>query len=127
MKVLLLEENKRIRDLIAEFLSDDGHEVIACADSETALEDVDSSKPDMMLISPNVARNSGLELLYEVVSYPDLSSVESVLLVDRPDMYMDHQATLKELNVRLVLARSQLSKSQVLSAVDHIGADEKAD
>ncbi|MEM6997879.1 MAG: response regulator [Patescibacteria group bacterium] len=120
MRVLILEEDSRIRDLLAHIATDDGHEVVVCSDSQAALELVDSEEPDALIISPNISRNSGLELLYEITSHPDLRNMPSILVVDRPLIYTDHQSTLVELGVVAVISRSDLSKQTLLHAIDHV-------
>jgi len=62
LKVLVIEDNPDIKDILDYILEDEGHEVIQCADG-TSLMVLDSIKPDLILLDellPGGVRGSSM-------------------------------------------------------------------
>ncbi len=63
MKILLLEDDTLMAELIAEHLKESGHEVFHFLDGESAEDAILSQKFDLLLLDVNVPGISGFELL----------------------------------------------------------------
>jgi CheY-like chemotaxis protein len=61
-RILIAEDERDIRDLVAFSLGHLGHEVIATADGESALEQVYSQRPDLVLLDIRMPRLDGYEV-----------------------------------------------------------------
>jgi CheY-like chemotaxis protein len=61
-KILIAEDERDIRDLVSFSLGHLGHEVIATADGESALEQVYSERPDLVLLDIRMPRLDGYEV-----------------------------------------------------------------
>ena len=63
MKILLLEDDVILSEIIDEFLSGLGYEVCACFDGEEAISQAYSQNFDLLLLDVNVPLTSGIEFL----------------------------------------------------------------
>jgi len=63
MKILLLEDDVILQDIIEEYLLESGYEVESFFDGEKALDAIGSSNYDMLLLDVNVPNIDGFEIL----------------------------------------------------------------
>lgn len=63
MKILLLEDDTLLNEIIEEFLEELGHEVVTTFDGQEALEAIYENRFDLLLLDVNVPSINGLELL----------------------------------------------------------------
>ncbi|UQA56335.1 response regulator [Polyangium aurulentum] len=64
--VLLVEDEYDLQQAVKGLLEDDGYEVIACGSGEEALEALEGSRPDLMLLDLMLPYMSGDEVLETV-------------------------------------------------------------
>lgn len=63
MKILLLEDDVILQEIIAEFLEENGYEVEAFYDGEKALDAIGEGQYDLLLLDVNVPNIDGFEIL----------------------------------------------------------------
>jgi DNA-binding response OmpR family regulator len=61
-KVLIVDDEPNIREVVSLYLRRDGHEVVSAADGEEALEFFRTSDPDLVVLDLMLPRLSGLEV-----------------------------------------------------------------
>ncbi|MDQ3377611.1 MAG: response regulator, partial [Actinomycetota bacterium] len=61
-KVLIVDDEPNIREVVGLYLRRDGHEVVSAADGEEALELFRSAAPDLVVLDLMLPRLSGLEV-----------------------------------------------------------------
>lgn len=66
MKILYLEDDLNLSETVAEFLRDEGFEVICAYDGQEALELIYSSSFDILLLDVSVPKINGFKLLREL-------------------------------------------------------------
>lgn len=69
MKILLLEDDAILSDLIFAYLNEQGFNTTLAEDGEEALEQIENEKFDLFIFDINVPKISGLMLLKEVRQY----------------------------------------------------------
>ncbi len=69
MKILLLEDDPILSDIIYDHLDEHGYEVTLCGDGEEALEQIDEKNFELFLFDINVPMKSGIEVLKTARSY----------------------------------------------------------
>jgi DNA-binding response OmpR family regulator len=67
-KVLVVDDNQDVRDLVVHILDADGFHVYAAVDGENALAILNSNKVDLVLLDVMMPGKSGLEVLKEIRS-----------------------------------------------------------
>ena len=82
-KILIAEDERDIRDLIAFTLRFAGYEVFAAANGEEAVELAPKINPDLILMDVRMPRMTGYEACKELKSNPDLKDIPVVFLTAR--------------------------------------------
>jgi len=63
MRVLIVDDNAAIQEILSEILSVDGYETVSASTVEDAFDAAVSSRPDAVLLDSVVGENNGIELL----------------------------------------------------------------
>jgi DNA-binding response OmpR family regulator len=113
MKILLAEDDNLIRKTIEIRLVKDGHDIISCAEGTTALENLKTNPPDMVITDIMLPSASGLEIVSAVKEVADkpikvivLSAMGQEDIVEEAfklgaDDYMTKPFSLTELSIRV--------------------------
>lgn len=84
-KVLIVEDEKEIRDLLAHYLRKEGFDPILAADGEAALPAARKEKPDLILLDILLPKADGLDVLRAVRSDANLAGTPVVMLTAKGD------------------------------------------
>ena len=79
-KILIAEDERDIRDLVAFTLRFAGHEVFAAANGEEAVEMAPNVNPDIILMDVRMPRMTGYEACKVMKQNPDLRDIPVVFL-----------------------------------------------
>jgi CheY-like chemotaxis protein len=79
-KILIAEDERDIRDLVAFTLRFAGHEVFAAANGEEAIELAPQVNPDLVLMDVRMPRMTGYEACRVLKANPDLKDIPVVFL-----------------------------------------------
>jgi CheY-like chemotaxis protein len=79
-KILIAEDERDIRDLVAFTLRFAGHEVFAASNGEEAVELAPKVNPDLILMDVRMPRMTGYEACKALKANPDLKDIPVVFL-----------------------------------------------
>ena len=79
-KILIAEDERDIRDLVAFTLRFAGHEVVTAANGEEAVQMAPKENPDLILMDVRMPRMTGYEACRAIKSNPDLKDIPIVFL-----------------------------------------------
>ena len=79
MKILVIEDNRDIKEILDYILQDDGHEVISASD-DTILNSLDSIKPDLVLMDEILSGPRGSTLCRNLKSNTSTRAIPVVLI-----------------------------------------------
>ena len=82
-KILIAEDERDIRDLVAFTLRFAGYEVFAAANGEEAVEMAPKVSPDLILMDVRMPRMTGYEACKVMKANPDLKDIPVVFLTAR--------------------------------------------
>ena len=90
-RILLVEDDQWIADCYHKWLRADGHEVRVSRNSQIALDAIDDSPPELIILDLLLPYASGVQLLHALQSYGDLADIPIILCSsslpdDLPDM-----------------------------------------
>ena len=75
-KILLVEDDDLVRDMLTQLLERSGHEVASAADGEEATEYLRTGHPDIMVTDIIMPKKSGITLISEVKNrHPNLEII----------------------------------------------------
>ena len=112
MKILLLEDDPILSDLMFEYLSDLGYVVTLCFDGADAIEKIDSEQFDLLILDINVPYKSGIQVLQDtrdfnkstpaifITAYQDIEHLKNGFLAGCDD-YIKKPFELEELDQRI--------------------------
>ena len=82
-RVLIVDDESSIRDMLAMALEMAGFEVVHASDAQTALQEIASLRPDLAIVDWMMPKTSGLELCRRIRKNPDTAEIPLVLLTAR--------------------------------------------
>ncbi|WP_300410147.1 response regulator transcription factor [Lagierella sp.] len=85
-KVLLLEDEKNIREVLVEYLTISGHEVFEAEDGNRAIDLLNREKVDIAILDIMVPGKSGMEVLSEIRDNPSTSQMGVIMLTALDDI-----------------------------------------
>lgn len=85
MKILVIEDNPDIKEVLDYILKDDGHEVIPCSDG-TSLNELDEIKPDVILMDDILSATRGSEFCRQLKSDDATKNIPVILISAMPNI-----------------------------------------
>jgi DNA-binding response OmpR family regulator len=79
-KILLIEDDKFLRELIIQKLGKEGYEVVEAAEGETGLTKLKEEKPDLVLLDLILPGIDGFEVLSRIKQDSDVSKIPVIIL-----------------------------------------------
>ncbi|MCP6719274.1 MAG: response regulator [Patescibacteria group bacterium] len=79
-KILIVEDDKFLRELISRKLNDEGFEVLEAVDGEEGIKKIKEEKPDLILLDLILPSIDGFEVLSRMKEDPSLSSIPVIIL-----------------------------------------------
>jgi DNA-binding response OmpR family regulator len=80
MRVLIIEDDKFLRELMLKKLASEGFETIAAVDGESGVKKMKEEKPDIALLDLILPGIDGFEVLAKVKEEPTTASIPVVIL-----------------------------------------------
>lgn len=79
-KILIIEDDKFLRELISQKISKEGYEIAEAVDGEKGIESVKSEKPDLILLDLILPGIDGFEVLDRIKSDPEAAQIPVIIL-----------------------------------------------
>jgi len=79
-KILIIEDDKFLRELIARKLTNEGYEALEAVDGEEGLKKLKDEKPDLVLLDLILPGIDGFEVLSKMKEDPALSEIPVLIL-----------------------------------------------
>ncbi|WP_350275668.1 response regulator transcription factor [Kribbella sp. HUAS MG21] len=128
MQVLIVEDDDRIRAVLRLALEDEGYEVAEAADTPSALAEVRSSVPDLMMVDLMLGEVDGYTCIREVRRISDIPIVIVSARSDTHDIVAGLEAgaddyVTKPFQVKEITARLRALRRRLRSSNDPVEAD----
>jgi DNA-binding response OmpR family regulator len=79
-KILIIEDDKFLRELITRKLSGDGFNIVEATDGEEGMKKLKEEKPDLVLLDLILPGIDGFEFLTKAKEDPSISSIPIIIL-----------------------------------------------
>jgi DNA-binding response OmpR family regulator len=79
-KILIIEDDKFLRELIVSKLKKENYDIVATVDGEEGIQKVKEEKPDLILLDLILPGIDGFEVLSQIKSDPTISSIPVIIL-----------------------------------------------
>lgn len=79
-KILVVEDDRFLRELITKKISKEGFEVIRAVDGEDGIKKIKEEKPDLVLLDLILPGIDGFEVLSQMKEDPEIKSIPVIIL-----------------------------------------------
>lgn len=125
IKVLLVEDDAWLAEMEQSVLSEAGYEVLVAPHALAAIEFIDTSVPDVIILDVLLAGSTAFSLLNELQSHSDTSSVPIILCTNLAEQFTSSQ--LKQYGVKRIVNKTTMQPSDLVVAVRAVLNDEERD
>lgn len=80
MKILLIEDDKFLRNVLEKKLKEQGFEVISAVDGDEALQKIVTERPDLILLDIILPHKSGFLVLDEIKKDPEFKKIPVLII-----------------------------------------------
>ncbi|MCA9344356.1 response regulator [Candidatus Saccharibacteria bacterium] len=99
IKVLFVEPDRSLGEIYLKYFTKLGYQVKWAQSSNSALEFIDNFNPDLIVLELQMTSHNGLELMYEIRSYPDWGNIKIMLNTSVKETMLKKSPTYKQLGV----------------------------
>lgn len=114
-KILLIEDEKIICDILLRKLQDDGYEVSIAPDGEEGLAKMKTGKPDLVLLDIIMPKKGGFEVMAEMKKNGGLAKIPVIVISNSGQPVELDRA--KELGARDWLIKTEFDPQEVIEKV----------
>jgi CheY-like chemotaxis protein len=110
-KIVIVEDNIWLGQSYARTLEADGYDVAVVKDAASAIDAIDETEPDAILLDILLAQTTGIALLHELQSHHDLSRIPVVVISSlAPDISLKQLAAY---GVRSILDKATVTPASL--------------
>lgn len=120
-KIMLVEDDKSLREIYGVRLMAEGYEIISVGDGEAALAMAVKEKPDLILSDVMMPKISGFDMLDILRSTPETKDVKVIMMTALSSE--DQRARGESLGANKYLVKSQVGIEDVVRTVHEVLAD----
>jgi len=114
-KILLIEDEKILADLLVKRLREENYDVSSAEDGEEGLKKIKEEKPDLILLDIIMPKKGGFEVLEEMQKSSELKDVP-VIVISNSGQPVEISRAL-ELGVKDYLIKTQFDPEEVINKV----------
>lgn len=114
-KILIIEDEKILADLLAKRLEEEGYNIFLAPDGEEGLNKIKEEKPDLILLDIIMPKKGGFEVLEEMQKSPDIKNIP-VIVISNSGQPVEISRAL-ELGVKDYLIKTQFDPEEVINKV----------
>lgn len=119
-KILLVEPDILLGKTYQSYLQTNGYSVRLCGDVQKAIDYIDKSTPDLIILELQLAAHNGYEFLYELRSYVEWQTIPVIIHSMIPDHVLGIGSTvMEELGVSAYLYKPTTSLNKLLYTAEH--------
>jgi len=86
-KILIVEDDKFLRELIVKKLSSEGYEVPEAVNGEEGVKKIEEEKPDLVLLDLILPGMDGFEVLTQIKKNSELAQIPVIILSNLGPLY----------------------------------------
>jgi CheY-like chemotaxis protein len=116
-----VEPDKVLAETTLAELKATGHEVSWARNAQTAVDEIDTSEPDVIVLEIQLGLHNGIELLYEIRSYPEWQHIPVVIYtLNRRVLEPLFQEVIRQLGVQVVYYKPDVTPRQLCGKITQL-------
>lgn len=124
-KIMLVEDDKSLREIYSIRLVAEGYEIVSASDGEEALAMAVRERPDLILSDVMMPKISGFDMLDILRSTPETKDIKVIMMTALSSE--DQRERGENLGADRFLVKSQVGIEDVINVVHEVLGDKKAD
>ena len=121
MKVLIIEDDKMLAEMYRDGFKLSKHEVISAHGAQDALNKLDKTEVDIILLDLILPGRSGVEVIHELSSYKDWQNIPIILMTDNhPATFKIADEDLAKYSVRKLVFKQKTTPTEVVQLAEGI-------
>lgn len=121
MNILLVEPDRILGQAIKTALEAFGYGVVWKRSAQSALDSLDDTVPDMIVLELQLGVHNGVELLYELASYPEWQHIPVIVhTINAKAQDEIFSQSFAQLKVQAVLYKPRTSTAQLVKTVKQL-------
>ncbi len=121
MNILVIEPDKILGEATKNALEAFGFAVVWKRNAQTALDSLDTTVPDLIILELQLGLHNGVEFLYEVASYPEWQHIPVIVhTINAKASDEIFAASFEQLKVSAVLYKPRTTTAQLVKAVKQL-------
>lgn len=121
MNILLVEPDKVLGEALVNALERVQYKVTWKRSAQTALDALDESIPDLIILEIQLGLHNGIEFIYEIRSYPEWQDIPVIVhTINANALDEQFSPAFQEIKVAAVLYKPRTSTAQLLKATQHV-------
>lgn len=125
IQVLLVEDDAWLADMEQAVLSEAGYEVVVAPHALGAIDFIDTSVPDVIILDVLLAGSTAFSLLNELQSHADTHAIPVVLCTNLAEQFTSSQ--LRSYGVKRVVNKTTMHPHDLVAAVKAVVVSEERD
>ena len=117
-KILIVEDDVVLREVLAEKLNQKGYEVISVEDGEVALFEINKQIPDLILLDILMPRKGGMEVMEDLSKDEKLNKIP-IIVISNSGQPVEVQRA-RELGAKEFLIKAVFDPNEVLEKVEKV-------
>jgi len=114
-KILIIEDEKLLREMYQEKFVNSGFKVISCMEAEEGIEIAKKEKPDLILLDVLLPRKNGISFLEQLKRTPEVASIPVIIFSNFDDQETKKEA--KKLGVKDYLIKTNYTPQEIVEKV----------
>lgn len=124
MKVLIVEDDKMLAEMYRDGFETAKHKVISAHGAQDALNKLDKTDVDIILLDLILPGRSGVEVIHELSSYKDWQKIPIILMTDNhPSTFKIADKDLIKYSVRKMVFKQKTTPTEVVKLAEGIVGD----
>lgn len=114
-KILIIEDEKMLKEMYVKKFSEMGYEVISAGNAENGLRKAKEERPDLILLDILLPRKNGIYTLKKIRKDPEIANIDVVAFSNFDDPNAKKEA--KELGVLDYLIKTSYTPKQIVERI----------
>jgi len=121
MKVLIIEDDKMLAEMYRDGFVVAKHQVVSAHGAQDALNKLDKTDVDLILLDLILPGRSGIEVIHELSSYKDWQKIPIILMTDNhPSTFKIADKDLAKYSVRKIIYKQKTTPTEVVKLAEGI-------
>ncbi len=121
MKVLIVEDDKMLAEMYRDGFLAANHKVVSAHGAQDALNKLDNTVVDLILLDLILPGRSGVEVVHELSSYEDWQKIPIILMTDNhPSTFKIAEEDLAKYSVRKLVFKQKTTPTEIVKLAEGI-------